>query len=125
MNFDSKELYINMGNDIPLWNDLYSYEEQDDDVKQFWENEAMKLLNGVTINGVFIHPWLYWHINFWKMMIDVGDDRIPGNSQLRDNEWMFAEFLKQDPCRVADFELHVGRIFPGNDQSPQRGCNQR
>ena len=95
MNFDSKELYINMGNDIPLWNDLYSYEEQDDGVKQFWENEAMKLLNGVTINGVFIHPWLYWHINFWKMMIDVGDDRIPGNSQLRDNEWMFAEFLKQ------------------------------
>lgn len=95
VNFDSKELYINMGNDIPLWNDLYSYEEQDDDVKQFWENEAMKLLNGVTINGVFIHPWLYWHINFWKMMIDVGDDRIPGNSQLRDNEWMFAEFLKQ------------------------------
>lgn len=95
MNFDSKELYINMGNDIPLWNDLYSYEEQDYDVKQFWENEAMKLLNGVTINGVFIHPWLYWHINFWKMMIDVGDDRIPGNSQLRDNEWMFAEFLKQ------------------------------
>lgn len=95
MNFDSKELYINMGNDIPLWNDLYSYEEQDDDVKQFWENEAMKLLNGVTINGVFIHPWLYWHINFWKMMIDVGDDRIPGNSQLRDNEWMFTEFLKQ------------------------------
>lgn len=84
-----------MGNDIPLWNDPYSYEEQDDDVKQFWENEAMKLLNGVTINGVFIHPWLYWHINFWKMMIDVGDDRIPGNSQLRDNEWMFAEFLKQ------------------------------
>lgn len=95
MNINSKELYINMGNDIPLWNNLYSYEEQDDDVKQFWENEAMKLLNGVTINGVFIHPWLYWHINFWKMMIDVGDDRIPGNSQLRDNEWMFAEFLKQ------------------------------
>lgn len=95
MNINSKELYINMGNDIPLWNDLYSYEEQDDDVKQFWENEAMKLLNGVTINGVFIHPWLYWHIDFWKMMIDVGEDRIPGNSQLRDNEWMFAEFLKQ------------------------------
>lgn len=95
MNINSKELYINMSNDIPLWNDLYSYEEQDGDVKQFWENEAMKLLNGVTINGVFIHPWLYWHINFWKMMIDVGDDRIPGNSQLRDNEWMFAEFLKQ------------------------------
>lgn len=95
MNTQSKELYINMGNDIPTWNDLYTYEDQDDDVKQFWEEEARKLMEGVTINGVYIHPWLYWHINFWKMMIDVGDDRIPGNSQLRDNEWMFAEFLKQ------------------------------
>lgn len=95
MNLESKELYINMGDDIPQWNDLYPYEDQDDNVKQFWENEAMKLLNGVTINGVFIHPWLYWHINFWKMMLDVGNERIPGNSQLRDNEWMFAEFLKQ------------------------------
>lgn len=95
MNLESKELYINMGDDIPQWNDLYPYEDQDDDVKQFWENEAMKLLNGVTINGVFIHPWLYWHINFWKMMLDVENERIPGNSQLRDNEWMFAEFLKQ------------------------------
>ena len=84
-----------MGNDIPIWNDLYTYEDQDDDVKQFWEEEARKLMEGVTINGVYIHPWLYWHINFWKMMLDVGDDRIPGNSQLRDNEWMFAEFLKQ------------------------------
>lgn len=95
MNLESKELYINMGDDIPQWNNLYPYEDQDDDVKQFWENEAMKLMNGVTINGVFIHPWLYWHINFWKMMLDVGNERIPGDSQLRDNEWMFAEFLKQ------------------------------
>lgn len=95
MNLESKELYINMGDDIPQWNNLYPYEDQDDDVKQFWENEAMKLTNGVTINGVFIHPWLYWHINFWKMMLDVDNERIPGNSQLRDNEWMFAEFLKQ------------------------------
>lgn len=95
MNTESKELYINMGDDIPVWNDLYTYEEQDDDVKQFWENEARKLTEGVTINGVFIHPWLYWHINFWKMMIDKGMDRVPGNSELRDNEWMFAEFLKQ------------------------------
>lgn len=95
MNTESKELYINMGNDIPVWNDLYTYEEQDDDVKQFWENEAKKLTDGVTINGVFIHPWLYWHINFWKMMVDKGMDRVPGNSELRDNEWMFAEFLKQ------------------------------
>ena len=104
MNLSSKELFINMKDrDIPVWNPIYPFEEQDDDVKQFWMNEAMKLMNGVTINGVFIHPWLYWHINFWKMMIDVdpevalktGVQRVPGQSELRDNEWLFAEFLKQ------------------------------
>lgn len=96
MNLESKEFYINMKEkDIPFWNPLYSYDDQDDDVKQFWNNEAVKLMNGVTVNGVYIHPWLYWHLNFWKMMLDVGDDRIPGLSELRDNEWFFAEILKQ------------------------------
>lgn len=94
MNIGSKEFYINM-KDVPKWNDLYTYEEQDDDVKQFWENEAKKLMNGVTINGVFIHPWLYWHLNFWNIMIDVGDQRFPSLPKLRDNEWMFTEFLTQ------------------------------
>lgn len=86
--------------DIPFWNPIYSYEDQSEDVKQFWFNEAVKLMEGVTINGVYIHPWLYWHINFWKMMVDLdngsgGYNRVPGNSELRDNEWLFAEFLKQ------------------------------
>lgn len=102
MNLQSKELFINMKEgDIPFWNPVYPFEEQDDDVKQFWMNEAMKLAEGLTVNGVYIHPWLYWHINFWKMMIDLdpdlnaGVERIPGRSELRDNEWFFAELLKQ------------------------------
>lgn len=96
MNLNSKELFINIKEkDIPYWNDLYPYDEQDDDVKQFWENEAIKLSEGITINGVFIHPWLYWHINFWHMMLDKGDRRVPGLSQLRDNEWFFSEVLQQ------------------------------
>ena len=81
--------------DIPFWNPLLTYDEQDEDVKQFWQEEAKKLEKGITINGVFFHPWLYWHLNFWKMMIDDGDRRIPGNSHLRDNEWFFAEILKR------------------------------
>lgn len=103
MNLKSKEFYINMkDSDIPLWNPLYSFDEQDDDVKQFWFNEADKLTNGVNVNGVYIHPWLYWHINYWKMMLDVEDkssptgfSRIPGHTSLRDNEWMFTEFLQK------------------------------
>ena len=95
-NLQSKELFINMRKqDIPFWNPLLTYDEQDEDVKQFWQEEAKKLEKGITINGVFFHPWLYWHLNFWKMMIDDGDRRVPGNSHLRDNEWFFAEILKR------------------------------
>lgn len=80
--------------DIPYWNPIYSYEEQDDDVKQFWQNETVKLLKGITINGVYIHPWLYWHLNFWKMMSDIDDNtRVPITPDLRDNEWFFTENL--------------------------------
>lgn len=96
MNYNSKEFYINMKEkDIPKWDPLYTYDEQDDDVKQFWDNEALKLTEGVTINGVYIHPWLYWHLNFWHMMLDKGMDRVPGLSSLRDNEWFFAEMLQR------------------------------
>ena len=96
MNTNSKEFFINLKpREIPFWNPLYGFDEQDDDVKQFWDNEANKLMNGVTINGVFIHPWLYWHLNFWNMMLDKGEDRVPGLSELRDNEWLFAEILQQ------------------------------
>lgn len=96
MNTNSKEFFINLKpREIPFWDPLYGFDEQDDDVKQFWDNEANKLINGVTINGVFIHPWLYWHLNFWNMMLDKGEDRVPGLSELRDNEWLFAEILQQ------------------------------
>lgn len=95
MNLQSKELFINMRErDIPFWNPMFPFEEQDKDVRQFWQAETVKLLDGVTINGVFIHPWLYWHINFWKMMSDVGvNTRVPITPDLRDNEWFFAENL--------------------------------
>lgn len=96
MNTGTSEFFINMKDkDIPVWNDFYSFDEQSDDVKQFWMNEAEKLTKGININGVYIHPWLYWHLNFWKIMIDVGKDRVPGLSQLRDNEWLFTEILQQ------------------------------
>ena len=97
MNVGSKEFFINMRpGDIPYWNPIYTFEEQDEDVKQFWKNEASKLLYGVTINGVFIHPWLYWHLNFWHMMSELPDgSRVPRNPDLRDNEWFFTENLMQ------------------------------
>ena len=61
----SPEFYVNMKNP-PVWNDLFGWEDQDDDVKQFFKEEAYKVKYGVTINGTFIPPWLYWHVNFFQ-----------------------------------------------------------
>lgn len=87
----SPEFYVNMKNP-PVWNDLFGWEDQDDDVKQFFTEEAYKVKNGVTINGTFIPPWLYWHVNFFPVFQDLPNgERVPAISRLRDNEWFFAE----------------------------------
>lgn len=91
----SPEFYINMKNP-PVWNDLFGWEDQDDDVKQFFTEEAYKVKNGVTINGTFIPPWLYWHVNFFPVFQDLPNgERVPAISRLRDNEWFFAEMYQR------------------------------
>lgn len=91
----SSEFYVNMKNP-PVWNDLFGWEDQDDDVKQFFTEEAYKVKNGVTINGTFIPPWLYWHVNFFPVFQDLPNgERVPAISRLRDNEWFFAEMYQR------------------------------
>ena len=91
----SPEFYVNMKNP-PIWNDLFGWEDQDDDVKQFFTEEAYKVKNGVTINGTFIPPWLYWHVNFFPVFQDLPNgERVPAISRLRDNEWFFAEMYQR------------------------------
>ena len=63
-----------------------------------WEEE--KILGGVTINGVHISGWLYWHLNHWWIRIDDVDEygndiRKECNPELRDNEWIRAEALEK------------------------------
>ena len=64
----SKEMFINM-TDVPLYNPRKSYYDQDIDVIQFFTEEFDKICNGVTIGGYFIHPWMYYHLNFFKTPI--------------------------------------------------------
>lgn len=91
----SSEFYVNMKNP-PVWNDLFGWEDQDDDVKQFFKEEAYKVKYGVTINGTFIPPWLYWHVNFFPVFQDLPNgERVPAISRLRDNEWFFAEMYQR------------------------------
>lgn len=73
----------------------------DQDYDAFINQELDKLEMGVTINGVYISNWLYWHINYWKAYIPTFDVRRGEvidqflHPQLRDNEWMVAEHLQQ------------------------------
>ncbi len=63
-----------------------------------WERD--KCLGGITVNGVFIPGWLYWHLNHWWIGLDevdaFGNDiKTPGHPELRDNEWIISEGLEK------------------------------
>lgn len=89
---NSKELLINIKK-VP--------DKESVEYDSFWENEAHKVEYGVTIDGVFIHGWLYWHCNLWNIYIDTEDKinkivkRTKSKPYFRDNEWIIAEALKE------------------------------
>lgn len=64
----SKEMFINMKNP-PVYNPRKHYFEQTSDVIQFYEEEKSKIIDGVYIGGYFVHPWMYYHLNFFKTPI--------------------------------------------------------
>lgn len=74
-----------------------------DEFKQLIDWEIEKIKGGVTVNGVFFSGWLYWHINHWWIRVDDIDEwgndvRKPSLPDLRDNEWLRAEWLEK--CRI-------------------------
>ena len=71
------ELFINM-KDVPVWDPRKHYYEQTKETLDFWEGERQKILFGVTIGGYFFHPWLYFHINFFRTPIPT---IVPGRKQ--------------------------------------------
>lgn len=89
------EFYINIKNK-PEWIKGVSFDKQPRDVQQFYLWELKKIREGLTIGGIKIHPWLYWHINFWYMFQDIelenGEtERINDVAKLRDNEYFINE----------------------------------
>ena len=97
-------LHINVPDrDIPEWDDNLHFWDQEEETLQYWISEYNKVHRGITIDGVFIHPWLYLHINFFKTPIgDEGDDiLVPG---LRDNEWYLQEIVKYTEEQIAELK---------------------
>jgi hypothetical protein len=61
--------------------------------KAFFDFHKQLCLDGFMMNGVYINPFLYWHLNVWHTEVDVIDERGRihqkyANPFLRDNEWI-------------------------------------
>ena len=63
---DYKDWYINQGR-IP--------DRESAEYKPFFDFHRDLCLNGCMMNGVFINPFLYWHLNIWHTEVDVIDER--------------------------------------------------
>ena len=83
-NIDYKDWYLNQSR-IP--------DRESEEYKPFFNFHKELCLNGAMMDGVYINPFLYWHLNFWNTEVDVMDERGRisqkyANPYLRDNEWV-------------------------------------
>ena len=68
-------------------------DKDSEEYKPFFNFHKDLCLNGAMMGGVYINPFLYWHLNVWHTEVDVIDDRGRisqkyANPFLRDNEWL-------------------------------------
>lgn len=81
---DYKDWYINQPR-IP--------DKESAEYREFFNFHKELCLSGAMMNGVYINPFLYWHLNFWNTEVDIIDERGRisqkyANPLLRDNEWI-------------------------------------
>lgn len=91
----SNEFFINI-KDKPYYDPHKHYFEQSKDAIDFYKEEFRKCKEGIYVGGVFIHPWLYFHLNFFKADLPVGKgiDKLM-NPPLDDHIWYFMENYKE------------------------------
>jgi len=65
-------MFINM-KDKPRFEPNKHFFEQKKHALDFYEEEKRKITDGVTIGGYFIHPWLYFHLNYFQTPIPHKD----------------------------------------------------
>ena len=68
-------------------------DKESDEYKAFFDYHKDLCMNGCTMDGTYINPFLYWHLNAWHTEVDIIDEygRINqkyANPLLRDNEWL-------------------------------------
>jgi hypothetical protein len=70
MHLDSPEFFVNMKS-VP--------DKESEEYVAFWEAEDKKITEGITINGFYFSPFIYWHLNYWSIYVDT----IVGKRQVR------------------------------------------
>ena len=60
--FDSPEFLINMKS---------TPDPESSEYTSFWENEDKKITEGITINGFYFSPFIYWHLNYASLYLDI------------------------------------------------------
>lgn len=83
-NIEYKDWFINQGR-IP--------DKTSEEYKAFFNFHRELCMNGAMMDGQYINPFLYWHLNIWHTEVDILDEygRINqkyANPLLRDNEWL-------------------------------------
>ena len=84
ISIDYKDWFINQGR-LP--------DRESAEYRSFFDFHKELCLNGCMMNGTYINPFLYWHLNVWHTEVDVVDERGRiyqkyANPLLRDNEWI-------------------------------------
>jgi len=70
MHLDSPEFFVNIRS-VP--------DKESSEYVAFWEEEDKKITEGITINGFYFSPFIYWHLNYWSIYVDT----IVGTRQVR------------------------------------------
>lgn len=105
IDFDSppnNEMLIYMEK-VPVWDIRLHYWQQSKEVLQFYVDEFKKLENGITIDGVYISGWAYYHMNIFitpiphKVWNDIKKDYVS------------KDFKIHPPLRDSDFMLFQNR----------------
>jgi hypothetical protein len=83
-NIEYKDWFINQGR-LP--------DKHSEEYKAFFNFHKELCMNGCMMDGQYINPFLYWHLNIWHTEVDIIDEygRINqkyANPLLRDNEWL-------------------------------------
>lgn len=61
-NLSSPEFLINMKS---------TPDAESSEYVSFWENEDKKITEGITINGFYFSPFVYWHLNYSSLYLDL------------------------------------------------------